>query len=543
MVATGVRDELARAADAGRWREVCERFGESSLRGRTALSATELKVMSTASFLRGDPEGAARFLTDAHGMHLTDGDIVGAARTAGWLALELLESGELSLAGTWVARGLRLVDRLPPASAVGALVALVPAALVAMFVGDEREAIHRFDEIAEVAERTGDHELAAHAAFGRGKCLTTLGRTTDGLRDFDAAMAAVRAGEVSSLSRCIFYRVALDVAHESFDLERAEAWTSSFVSWCEAHPELIAYSGQAHAYRAQLCLLHGRWAEASAAAHLAEDRLRAGDFTAGYVANYQLAELHRRRGEARPAEEYYRRAGLTGWDPQPGLALLHLAGDNGRVAQAMIRESVAGADEATRRRLLPAVVHIEVAAGGLEPARRAADELASLARASTAAMLSAVAEFAEAEVMLAEDLPEQALEHATAAGAAWFALDAPDDVARCRALRGRILRALHQADAAAAEFAAARRIFSELGAASELDGVAALTGEHLARRLTAREVEVLRLVTTGLTNRGIATELSLSEKTVARHMSNIFGKLGLSSRAAATSYAYEHRLL
>ncbi len=482
-------------------------------------------------------------LTTAHERYLADEDLVGAARTAGWLALELLEVGEVELSAHWIARGLRLVERLGDVSSVGGFVALVPAAFTAMFVGDLGEAIRRFDEIAAIAERTGDRELAAHAAFGRGKCLTTIGRTSEGFASLDEAMAAVSAGEVSPLTTCMFFRIVLDVWHEGFDLERAQVWTAFFEQWCGEQPELVAYSGQCHAYRAQLFLLHGEWGEASAAANLAEERLRAGDFSAAYVANYQLAELHRLRGEFRAADEHYRRAAETGWSPQPGLALLRLAAGEAGLAQTLIRNSVAGADEATRRRLLPALVEIEVAAGDVAAARTAAGELTALSRSAPTPMLAAIAALAEARVLLAEGDAPGALESVKTASSAWSALDAPYEVARCAVLRGRILLALGESDAAAAQLEAARAVFLDLGARSALTELNMLTGERPTGTLTAREIEVLRLVSTGLTNRGVAGRMSLSEKTVARHLSNIFGKLGLSSRAAATAYAYEHGLI
>jgi DNA-binding NarL/FixJ family response regulator len=130
-----------------------------------------------------------------------------------------------------------------------------------------------------------------------------------------------------------------------------------------------------------------------------------------------------------------------------------------------------------------------------------------------------------------------------AARSGWSALEAPYEVGRCRVLKGRILAELGGTEAAAAEFDAARAGFLELGARSGLAELSTVTGERSPGTLTDREVEVLRLVSTGLTNRAIAGRLSLSEKTVARHLSNIFGKLGLSSRSAATAYAYENGLL
>jgi DNA-binding NarL/FixJ family response regulator len=535
--------ESARAAVAEhRWREARERFDEAVASGG-GLSGPDLELFATASLLRGQGAPAVEAMTHAHDLYLAQDDSVGAARTAGWLALELLEMGDLPLSGVWIARGLRLVAGLKDSDAVGGRVALVPAALTGLFVGNFDEAIRKFDEIAAIARRTADRELAAHAAFGRGKCLTTVGRTAEGLASLDRAIAAVSAGDVSPLWTCVFFRVLLDVAHESFDLERAERWTAAFAQWCDAQPELIAYSGQSHAYRGRLLLFHGRWPDAAQAAGRAEERLHAGDFTASYVANYLPAELHRLRGEYRAAEVHYRRAADTGWDPQPGFALLRVAQGEIADGRTMIRHAAAAADEGTRRRLLPAVVEVELAAGDVGAARRAADDLKALRAELPTPLLAAVAADADARVQRAEERPAGALDAADDAEAAWKQLGAPYELARCRVLRARILTALGRADEAAAACAAAQAVFAELGAGPALAEVNELLGVRTTGALTDREVEVLRLVSTGLTNRGIAERLSLSEKTVARHLSNIFGKLGLSSRAAATAYAYENSLM
>ncbi len=536
--------ELGRSAVADRrWAAAAEWFADAQRDDPSALTVHDLEGWSTALFLRGERNRATEALTTAHDSSLARGDLAGAARAAGVMSIQLLEAGEVAGAGVWGARGMRLAEQLDEANHLGAMVALVPTAFGAMFVGDIADAIRRFDRIAAVADRFGDADLAAHAAFGRGMCLTMQGRVAEGFASLDAAMEPAVAGRLSSLTTCVVVRMTLDVAHRGFDLERAERWTTGFARWCDAQPELVAYTGQAHAYRAELATLHGAWADASAHAARADESLRAGDFTAEYVANYRLAELHRLRGELHAAEDHYRRAARTGWDPQPGLALARLAAGDAAGAQSMIRNAAAGVDDTTRQRLLPAMVRIELAAGDVAAARRAADELAEAARAVPTPLFDAVAALAAARVLHAEGRTSDALGELSTARAAFAAIDAPYGVAQCRLLEGRIRRDADGPDAGRAPLEAARRGFVELGARLDVVAIDALDGQRSVDALTAREIEVLRLVTTGLTNRGVADRLSLSEKTVARHLSNIYGKLRLSSRAAATAWAYQQGIV
>lgn len=534
------RLEVGRAAIAERrWRDARDVLAEADGATASGLAASDLELFATASMLCGSTGDAVAAMTRAHDTYLADADIPGAARTAGWLALQHLEMSEIALSGTWMTRGVRLVAQLGDADAIGGRVALVVAALTGFFVGDYDEARRRFGEIAAIAARTGDGELAAHADFGSGMCLTSSGMTAEGLESFDRVVAAVAAGDVSPLPTCAFFRMMLDVAHAAFDLRRAADWTDAFGRWCDAQPQLVAYSGQCHAYRAQLLCLRGRWAEASSAALLAEERLRAGDFTAAYVSNYQLAELHRLRGEFRAADPYYRKAAATGWDPQPGWSLLRLAQGDVPESRRMLRHAVAGAEEGNRRRLLPAVVEVELAAGDVATARAAADDLAELCRAEATGMLAALAAAAAARVSYETGDHLAGLDAAEDAIRAWADADVPYEAARCEVVAGRVLSALGRQEDAARRFEAARAAFDALGARADSAETAELLGIRTPGALTHREIEVLRLVSTGLTNRAVAERLSLSEKTVARHLSNIFAKLGISSRAAATAYAYE----
>jgi DNA-binding NarL/FixJ family response regulator len=294
--------------------------------------------------------------------------------------------------------------------------------------------------------------------------------------------------------------------------------------------------------------LHGAWPDAMEEARRACDQLsRPPGRPAAGMAFYQLAELHRLRGEVAEAEDAYRRASQFGREPQPGLARLRLAQGQVDAAAAAIRRAVDEAsDRMARSKLLAASVEIALAAGDVAAARGASDELTTLADDLAAPLLAAVAAHARGAVLLGEGDTRAALQALRHAWVGWQDLEVPYEAARVRVLIGLACRQLGDRDGAAMELDAARWVFERLEAAPDLAQVEALTRTRAAAGsggLTARELEVLRLVAAGQTNRAIAADLFLSERTVERHMSNILTKLGVRSRAAATAYAYQHQLL
>jgi ATP/maltotriose-dependent transcriptional regulator MalT len=294
--------------------------------------------------------------------------------------------------------------------------------------------------------------------------------------------------------------------------------------------------------------LHGRWRDAADEAQRAQTRLTApADQPVAGEALYRQAELHRLRGEFAEAETGYRQASAAGRQPEPGMALLRLAQGQLAVAEATSRRALGETREGARRaRLLGPHAEVMLAAGDLEAARAAATELAEVAARLDSPQLLAEAERVVGAVRLASGDAQGALETLRSAASSWHALEVPYEAARTRVLIGLACRQLGDEDTAKLELDGAQAVFRELEAAPDVDRVERLfraTDAAAVGGLTARELEVLRLIAAGQTNRGIAATLVISEKTVARHVSNIFTKLGVPSRAAATAYAYDHEVV
>jgi DNA-binding CsgD family transcriptional regulator len=345
----------------------------------------------------------------------------------------------------------------------------------------------------------------------------------------------------------LIYCSVIDACQQMYALDRAREWTSALLRWCDEQPEMVAFTGVCRVHRAEIMQLHGDWREAIEEARRACERCQGTNQQAAAPAFYQQAEVHRLRGEFAVAADSYRSASQLGWEPQPGLALLRLAQGRTDAAATAIRRVVSATkDRLQRTRLLPAYIEIMLAVGDIPEARGACRELEEIAKSFDTDVLGAMAAHARGAVELAEDDAQAALGSLRRAWQVWQQIEAPYMAARVRVLMGLTCRALGDDEGAGLELDAARAVFEQLGAAPDLARIDSLTqGAEAGHRggLTPRELQVLRLVSAGKTNKAIAVELSLSEKTVDRHLSNILTKLNVPSRAAATSYAYKHKLI
>jgi DNA-binding NarL/FixJ family response regulator len=519
----------------------------ASADGSAGLGGDDLELLATAAYLIGRENDFLSALERAHRSYVDAGRVARAARCAFWLGFRLAFRGEMGLATGWLGRARRLLER-ESAECVEHGYLLLPAVEQQLAVGEYEQALSGAAAAAKVAERHGDVDLLTYAVHLQGRAVLKQARIAEGLALLDEAMVTVASQEIFPPLAGVIYCSVIEACRSVFALQRAREWTDALADWCARQPDMVAFTGQCLVYRAELLQIHGEWDEALGAAERARERCSAtADWSAAASAYFWEGEIHRLRGDLDAAREAYLAAAQAGWEPQPGLALLGLA--QGRIDDAVgsIRRACLEASDPSRRaRLLPAFVEIMLAVKDLSEARRGCLELEALAVTYSPSVLSSMAAHVRGAIALAEGEPAAALVALRRASAGWHELGAPYELARARVLVGVACRALADEEAAELELEAARSAFQALGAAPDLLRVTSLLDDHRERRvhgLSPRELELVRLLARGSSNKAIAAELLIAEKTVERHLTNIFRKLGVPSRTAAAAYAFEHQLV
>ena len=549
-------DALRRGRGAFALRHWAEAYALLSAADRAApIGVNDLERLAVAAYLTGHDEVYPDLWVRAHQECLRAHDAPRAARFAFWIVLDLVLKGEFARAGGWQARAGHLLDEAGDDCPECGLL-LVMRSRLAMQEGRTDAAGENARRAVAISERFDDPELRLFSLLAFAQARAATGSPADAAPLFDEVMVAATIGEASPIALGVVYCAVIGACLQTFDVARAREWTAALTHWCANEPDIVPFRGLCLVHRVQVIRLSGAWTQAIAEADracawllLTADRLASRELippTFTYpigAAYYELAEAQRQRGDLPDAEESYRKASRFGTSPEPGFALLRLAQGRTRAAETAIRR-LAEQRQSVRARTstLAACVEIALAVHDVEWAREAAAELASLASKLGAPFLRAVAAQSLGGVLLAEGDARAAFAPLREAWTTWQELEAPYHAACVRVQLGRACRALGDDDAAALELDSARRVFTRLDARLDVARV-----DSLIRRrdgtLTPREVEVIGLVARGETNRAIARSLSISERTVDRHVSNILMKLALPSRSAATGYAYEHGLV
>jgi DNA-binding NarL/FixJ family response regulator len=527
----------AREAFARRdWREAYDGF-----RAAGDLTAGDHDALAESAHWLGRVDETVDSYREAHRLHLVAGDVRRAALSAFNLAVHVRLRGDAAQSDAWQARALRLLDGEDEGAEHGYPLYLEAARLMGVDLDAARGAAGRMQDLGR---RFGDDTLVALGMFFEGRSLVKQARVREGLALLDEAMLAALSDELQPMWTGAIYCGVLDACHELDDVRRAGEWAEATRRWCAPLPAASLYPGICRVHWAGVLRARGAWAEAEVEALRACEDLAGVDVFAVADGYYEVAEVRRRRGDLAAADDAYARAHEHGRDPQPGLALLRLAQGNEDAAAASIAAALSAFDGSPLERvpLLAAQVRIALATADVELAGAAAGDLSGIARSFDGGGIQATARHCEGAVALARQQPVAALAALRAALTTWQELDAPYEAARTRVLLAHAYQALGDVDGAERERSAARACFDRLGATGEA-GAPAATATAGRSGLSTREHEVLALVARGMTNKAIAGALHLSEKTVARHVSNIFTKLGVSSRAAATAHAYEHKLV
>ncbi len=502
--------------------------------GPEQLTADDLAAYADALWWLGRVEDNLRLMAAACEALLADSRPAEAAWVAMLLGIFHMGRGDEPQAMGWIGRAGRLLEGIPECPAHGLMMQVtnVEASLQAGHPTAAVDAARRMQAIGNRIDEPGVVLLGVNC---EGRALIRAGQVVDGLALLDEAMVAALDGRLGPFMSGSLYCHTIASCHEVADLRRMTRWTDLAEDWLSTLPAVGVFGGLCAVHRAQLHVLRGAWEEAERSALQVVTDLDAMRVDYAAEAWYVVGEARRLRGDPTAAQAY-NEAHARGRDPQPGRALLQLHGGDATGAAISVRNALTavGDDPLRRAPLCAAAVEIAVSAGRLEDARAAAFELVETAAIYATSGMEAMAAGARGAVLLAEGRAEEALPVLRDAGRRWHELGAAYDAAGTCTLLAQAYRALGDEVSAAAEAAQAEAAYERLGA----HRLAPKPPDGLSRR----ECEVLALVADGHSNRQIGETLFISDRTVARHLTNIFHKIGVTSRTQAARYAIDHGL-
>jgi DNA-binding CsgD family transcriptional regulator/Tfp pilus assembly protein PilF len=533
-------DDTGVSASRGTWADDYRRLSGLDLAG---LAAEELEALADAAWMVCRLEESIATRQQAYVRYLETPENRPAARVAWRLFWDHLYRGDTVVAMGWLRRARRHLAAMPEEAEHG-FVALADAEL-ALNRGslDQAEASAR--DAVEVGDRHGAQGIVALGLTLQGRILIAQGRHDEGCASLDEAMTLVLSGQLDDYFAGAVYCIVIAECREIADIGRGSEWTEAARTWCASLPATTPFHGICRVHRGEILCLRGAWDEAEAEIRTAGDELAVFKPRSAAEAFAALGELCRRRGDYKGAEDAFRRAHELGGDPQPGLALVRLA--QGHAAAASTALGGALSDRSTppmrRAQLLAAQVEVALTTGDIALARAAAGELCSIADVFDRPAAYARAKLARGAVRLANQDAGGAMADLRAACTIWCDLGLPYEEAQTQLLIGAAAKELGDEEGALLAIRAACAGFERLGARADLRRATAwLDRPPRPAGLTARELDVLRLLAAGKTNQQIAADLVISGHTAGRHVQNIYTKLGVSSRAAATAFAVEHHL-
>ncbi|WP_250444814.1 helix-turn-helix transcriptional regulator [Actinotalea sp. C106] len=507
------------------------------LREVQSLEPADLALLGGAAWWVGQTQESLEVTEHAFTLMERDGDTAGAAGRALDLALLWFTRGDAVITSGWLQRARRLLTDLPEGPTHGYLQYIDGAMALARW---EMPPVRRAAEaLGQLARRVDAPALTSLSLVLSGLADLRHGDTEHGFAQLDEAMLPVLAGQLAPEWAGEVYCTVIHACHELGDLRRMREWTRATEQWCAQFHGEVVFSGICRVHRLQLQCTEGGWAAAEEAIALSGSELEGRNNWVAGEAMYQLGEIRRLRGDLPGALAAYARARALGTEPQPGESLLQHATGDGGAAWSGLSGALAGRDRLASARLLASGVEVALGLGLVDEADRWCGRLEKTAQHFDTAGFRAWAGHARGAVEVAQGRYTEAVATLEAAAREYRDLHCRYDTARVYELLAQAHLGAGRTGVAAGDRATALAIYRELGAEPD---VARLDQGEVPGGLTEREAEVLSRVAAGLTNRVVARELFISEKTVSRHLANIFTKIGVSSRTAAAAWAHENGL-